>query len=153
MELTLVIVITAVVAGFSARLLTSGVDMFDYLNTRKEALESSRMALQRMVKEVRQVSATSAIQKATTDTLRFVNINNSSVQLRYANQCILLNNQVLIDQISGFGFSFYNANGTLLSFPITNPALIWRIRLSFTRAGRSQPMTWREDIVPRNFRN
>jgi prepilin-type N-terminal cleavage/methylation domain-containing protein len=152
-ELIVTIVVTAVLAGFTAHLLTSGVDTYEYLNVRKEGLESSRMALQRIVKEMRQAADPAVIQKATPDSLRYLNIDNQSMQVRYANQSILLNGQVLIDQVSQFQLTFFDGNGAQLAFPITNTANIWRIRLAFVYSAEGEPIALQQDIVPRNFRN
>lgn len=153
MELSVVIAIVGLLAGFSAHMLTSGVETYDYLRERKEALETSRMALQRIVKEMRQASQATAIQKATADSLRYIKMSGESVQVRFANQSILINGQPLLDHVTQFSLSFFDGSGAPINFPITNTSTIWRIRLSFARSVRNQLIVLQQDVVPRNFRN
>jgi prepilin-type N-terminal cleavage/methylation domain-containing protein len=153
MELILTIVIAGMLAGFSAQMLVAGADTFDYLTVRKEGLEDSRIAMQRIVKEVRQALDPGMIQKATADSLRYTNVNNQSVQVRYINQSISLNGQALIDHVSQFNLRFFDGSGAQLAFPISNTANIWRIRVSFVYSNDGQSMSLQQDIVPRNFRN
>lgn len=153
MELILTIVISGVLVGVSAQMLVSGANTFEYLSTRKEGLENSRMALQRIVKEVRQAIDPGMIQKATSDSLRYTNVSSQSVQVRYANQSILLNGQTLLDHVTQFNLRFYDGSGTQLAFPISNTGNIWRIRVSFVCTDNGHSISLQQDIVPRNFRN
>jgi prepilin-type N-terminal cleavage/methylation domain-containing protein len=153
MELIMTIVATGLLAGFTASMLISGVETYDYLNARKEALEDSRRALQRIVKEVRQAVDPGMIQKAAADSLRFLNVDSSSVQVRYTNQSILLNGQILIDRVTQFNLVYYDGAGTQLAFPINNTGVVWRIRVAFVYNANGQSIALQQDIVPRNFRN
>lgn len=152
-ELSALIIIVGLVAGLSARMLTGGVDTYGYLRDRQEALASTRLSLQRIVKEVRQVAQSQAIQNASADSIRFVKTNSESVQLRFANQCILMNGQPLMDEVTQFDISYFDTGGRLLAFPIANAARIWRIRLRIARSVRSRQIILQQDVVPRNFRN
>ncbi len=153
MELILTIVIAGMLAGFTAHMLVAGADTFDYLTVRKTGLEDSRMAMQRIVKEVRQALDPGMIQKATADSMRYLNVNNQSVQVRYINQSISLNGQTLIDHVSQFNLKFFDGSGVQLAFPISNTGNIWRIRVSFVYSNGGQSISLQQDIVPRNFRN
>lgn len=152
-ELSAVIVVVGLLAGFTARMLTSGVDTYGYIRDRQEALASGRLALQRIVKEVRQTSQPGAIYTATADSIRFIKTNNESVQLRLGNQRVLLNGQPLVDQVTQFRMTYFDTGGRLLDPPIANTAKIWRIRLTLARSMRAQQIVLQQDVVPRNFRN
>jgi hypothetical protein len=153
MELIATIVITGLLAGFAASMLVSGVETYDYLNERKDALQESRVALQRIVKEVRQAVDPSMIQRAAADSVRFLNVDSQSVQVRYVNQSILLNGQMLVDGVTQFNLVYFDGAGTQLAFPINNTGAVWRIRVAFVYNGNGQSISLQQDIVPRNFRN
>ncbi|MDQ7052040.1 MAG: prepilin-type N-terminal cleavage/methylation domain-containing protein [candidate division KSB1 bacterium] len=92
-ELVIAIVVTAILSVMFARLTTSSVDMYDFIRTRKNAIHSSRMALQRISRELRQIAASDSIQYADVDSLAFYKKNGQLITLAWAGKTLRLNGQ------------------------------------------------------------
>jgi len=150
-ELIVVMVLIAIVAVVVARLLVSGVDTYTFVSSRKEALQSARLALQRMTREIRLVKSPSSIYQASTDSLRFQDINDSSISFQFQGTTLYRNSDVLAANVDDVTFGYHQADGSVLSTPVTNPSLIWKITLSMRLTVNGQSVTLSSEVVPRNF--
>ena len=150
-ELVIAIVVTAILSVVFARLTTSSVDMYDFIRTRKNAIHSSRMALQRISRELRQIAASDSIQYADVDSLAFYKKNGQLITLAWAEKTLRLNSQPLADNIAAFEFIYYDDKHKVLMTPVNKPKNILRIRFKITVNPGQKAFSLFNEIEPRNF--
>ncbi len=150
-ELVIVIVVTGIISVVFARLTSSSVDMYEFIRKRKSAIHNSRLALQRISRELRQIADTNSIQYADTDSLAFYQKNGKLLTLAWGDHTIRLNGQPLARGIETFSFEYYDDKHNKLMSPVQDPKKILRIRFKITVKTGQKPFQLFNEIEPRNF--
>ncbi len=150
-ELVIAVVVTAILSVVFARLTASSVDMYDFIRTRKNAIHNSRMALQRISRELRQIAASDSIQYADVDSLAFYKQNGQLITLAWSGKTLRLNGQPLAEQIHAFEFIYYDDKYHELITPVSNPKNILRIRFRIAVNPGQKLFSLFNEIEPRNF--
>lgn len=124
-ELITVIVLLGILAAVGSNMLSDSMKTTQAVNDSRAVESEARYALDRLVREIRQVGFTGSaynISTASTSVLQFakpdggvVRINydatSKTVQLDYSNTSAT----TLIQKVSGFGMTYYNIDGVSLS--------------------------------------
>jgi len=150
-ELTMVMVISSIVAAFISNLIYYEVNTFDVVVNRKEVGQNSRFALQMMSREIRQISSPDSILDASSDSLGFVDITGQHILYRYNNPRIFRNNDILLDGVVGFDFDYYDEDASQLAQPIADLSTIRNVTLALTTQLRGQSVSSKISVTPRNF--
>ena len=76
-ELVIVIVLIGIIAGVLARMFIWGVDLFDVVSTRKDTVQSSRISMEVISKDLRMIKSENDIVSASNTGFNFYNLDNS----------------------------------------------------------------------------
>lgn len=163
-ELVITIVIVGIIAGIVALLLTQGVNSYAMVSKRKEVLQTAKMAVERMAREIRGVRSredrngdgnSDDITTATDTTFTFNYIDGSSVSFSLPGTDILRNNtDILVSNVANSPiFRYYDSSGTILVTPVSGSSrtTIWRIRVEVQVNNQNETISEVTDIFPRNF--
>lgn len=151
LEMIIAITVTAIIAGVMGKLLSTGVDTYDFVSSRKDALQDTRMATQRMCREIREITSPDSIMVATPDSIRFFKMGGQSVTIARSGSNLNLNGYALANNVTGFLFSYYDDQKNLLQAPVSNPSNIWQIKFELTIQVKDHEIRLFNEIKPRNF--
>ena len=151
LEAVVSITITAVIAGVSSRVLVSGVDTYQFVEARKQALQSSRSGIQRITRELRQITSSASLLVAQEDSIRFYKRNSELVTIAYGQQTIKLNGFPLVENVTSFEFRYFGNDKSELDAPVTNPSDIYQIKFELEVVRDGHTVTLFNEIRPRNF--
>ncbi|MFQ5674494.1 MAG: PilW family protein [bacterium] len=150
-ELIMVMVMISVLAGFVSNLIFYEVNTYDLITNRKQGIQNSRYALHLMTRDLRQIANQDSIFQASTDSVRFKNVNNQAISYELANSNILRNGDLLLDNVGSFHFTYIDDAGDTLSTPVSDPRQIRAISLSLSTIIKGQVVNSKIKVTPRNF--
>lgn len=177
-QLVLVIVIVGVSVGAFALPVVSGVDLWEFIQTRQELLAEAHYGLERMVREMTCVWDDQSETVATANTFAFFpSATNESVTFSFdpaatAPRPLRRNGVSLIGggaasavSVTALTFTYYDMSNAVLSYavvaaavaklvarerPNTLPFPVWRIRIDLSaKAPNGQTVTLQEEVFPR----
>ncbi len=151
LEAIVSITITAVIAGVISRVLVSGVDTYRFVESRKQALQAGRLGVQRITRELRQITNSASLLVATQDSIRFYKKNQELVTIAYNQDRIMLNGYPLVQDVSRFEFSYFDSEKKQLDAPVANPADVYQIKFELEVQRNGRTVTLFNEIRPRNF--
>ncbi len=150
-ELIVSITITAIISLVIGQMLSSGAAAYSFVIERKDAMQTSRLALMRIKKELRQIASKDSLIAATGDSIRFYRQGGTLITLTKNGTKLNLNNQTLADHISMFQLSYYNDQRNLLTIPIANLYDIHQIKVELRASVNGNDIYLFNEIKPRNF--
>lgn len=150
-ELVVVIVLIGIISLFIANFIGYEVDSYSYVVTRQENLQNSRRAIQMLSRDIRQIKSPDNIYKATSDSIRFEDVNDAMISYRYSNFQITRNNDLLLSGVVSCQFRYFDNNGSLMGFPISDFTAIRSIEVSIATIVKDQTITSEIRVTPRNF--
>lgn len=163
-QLVLVIVIVGVSVGAFALPIVSGVDLWEFIQTRQELLAEAHYGLERMVREMTCVRDDQSVTAATANTFAFfASATNEPVTFSFdpaatAPRPLRRNTVSLIGggaasavSVTALAFTYYDMSNAVVSgWPNTVPFPVWRIRIDLSaRAPNGQTVTLQEEVFPR----
>ncbi|MCK4870659.1 MAG: type II secretion system protein [Gammaproteobacteria bacterium] len=114
-ELVIVIVLLGIVAAGSSELMVQGFRAYNTGVEQVSAHWQARVALERMVRDIRCVKSSGDIATSTSSTFSFTDINGDVITFVRQGTQLKRNtastSQVLADDVSGLTFTYYNDNG------------------------------------------
>lgn len=150
-ELVIVIVVVAVLAGFVSHIVYYEVRTFDVVTNRKTGMQNARFATQLMSRDLRQIMAPDSIFQATADSIKFKDVKGDLLTYRRHDSQLLRNGDLLLDGTTAFGFSYADDEGGAMTFPVTDPTRIRTVSFSLTATVAGQAVVTQVSITPRNF--
>ncbi len=151
-ELVIVMVILAVVAGMSALLLSQGFNAFFSSENILDANWQGQLAMQRMVRDIQMIRSPADISTATATQLTFTDINNNSISYALSGSNLNLtknaSTQTLAIGVNNLTFTYYDING---STPPASTTLTRYIKIALTITQNNTNYTLTTAIYPRNF--
>lgn len=151
LELILVMTLVGILVSLSSNLFFYQINLWDRLTTHTESLQNSRHALQMLTRDLRQIEAADSIYQASEDSIRFKEINGSTVSYKFSNSQILRNGDLLINDVDDIQFKYYDNSGNLISSPVTDPSQISTISIDMTTAAGEGALSLSTKVKPRNF--
>lgn len=157
-ELIIVITIIGIVAGVIGFVLLGAVDAWTFKFNRTDLLADGRLAMNRMVREIREIKDDDSVTTASSSEFRFTNAGN--VDITYNLSSTDLNRtansvtNILAENLSNLTFTYYDsyASGATSITPTvgtdTNIRMV-QIDMSLTKNGENVYV--RSQSVPRNF--
>ena len=152
-ELILVMVLVAILSGFISKIIFYEVKTYEMIADRKDELQSSRYAFHVMTRDIRQVLNPESIFHASVDSLRFDDVDTTTISYRYQNSLIHRNSDLLVEGVSDFYFRYFDDAGIALSTPVADPTEIRVIELNLSNTVHSQVINAKVKVTPRNFLN
>lgn len=121
------------------------------VDTRKEALQNARVALDRMAREVRMIRSATAADITTTiptaSDLQFTDTYGNAIQFQLTGGNILRNADILAGNVTALTFSYLKNDGTAAA----SEAEIWRIVMDLTVTVGTESVQLRTEVHPANF--
>lgn len=161
-ELVMVLVLIAIIAGLAGPLLAVAVDAITLHMDRVDLEEAANLALARMSREIRRLRNDESVVTATASDFEFVDVN--SVQLRYR----LVGNTLtrsqagadsgLADQVQagGLTFTYYDDDGSSIATPtvgLGTSTNIRRLAIQIAFQDGGHVVTEQVQVRPRNLRH
>ncbi len=151
LELVIVIALIGILAGVIARTFLWGMDIFDFVFTRKDLIQSSRIGMERLTDELRAISSSSDILSASKTELSFNDSGGNTVTYQFSNGNLIRNGQKLVEGLTSFSFSYYDVMDQELTVPVGTPSDIWKIHFELAGTTDGHPFSFEMTVVPRTF--
>jgi prepilin-type N-terminal cleavage/methylation domain-containing protein len=133
------------------------VNLQSYLKARtgKTAIQTARIAFNRMVNDVKQLKSPLDIWYGSSSRID-VDVPNdglAAITYRYdSSDDILYRDGVkLAESVKSFTISYFTMNGTQKSVPFAYVSDVWRIQIDMSVGDAQYTLNLREQIAPRNF--
>jgi prepilin-type N-terminal cleavage/methylation domain-containing protein len=125
-EIVLVILIIAVLAGILIEPLRQGIQSYVGIETRADLTSQAREATTRMIRELRNIrkDAGNAPEISTADatSITFADVEDNTITFSLSGSTVQRNSNVLADQVSSLEFRYFDgSNAELTIFPLSNP--------------------------------
>lgn len=156
-ELIIVITIIGIIAGVVGYILLGTVDAWTFKAKRNDLLWDGRLAMNRIVKEIREIKDDTSVTTATSSQFRFININDEDIT--YGLSSTNLNRtedgtaNIIAQNVSSLSFTYYNSSGDTIGTPVVSPGEtdIRRVRINLTLTKGGENVYLQADSTPRNF--
>jgi len=150
-ETILTIVIVSIISGVSAKILLSGLDTYSFVISRKDATQSARVAMERMVSELTTLTWVDLI-LIRNEKISFIDAQGFPTSFESdtmgGNPTLARGNDFLAGPLGFIDFDYLRADGS----PASNGSQVDKINieLSITAAGGYGAITLRTEVYPRN---
>jgi prepilin-type N-terminal cleavage/methylation domain-containing protein len=164
-ETILTLVLLSLVIGIGVSAMLSGIDTWGFFTQRKELLASGRMAMDRMVREIRMVANTTSMSAAEQTRFTFTDTNGNSIRYSLSGSTINRSRLILgfwwsnglMANVDGLEFNYYDGAGAVLTRPVSDRTVIRRVRINIRASkggGRtaSRTLSLQSSVWPRNLR-
>ncbi len=156
-ELVIVIMVIGVITGVVGFTLLGAVDAWVFKFNRSDLLWDGKLAMNRMVREIRQVKRAASVTTADASQFRFTDVND--VDITYSLSSTTLNRtadstaNVLAEDVSSLAFTYYDSSGATIATPTVSPSDtdIRRVRINMTLTKGGENVYLQSDSTPRNF--
>lgn len=115
-EVVLVIVILGIIVSMSAPFISASLDSWLFHKTERDVVFSARLALNRMVREIRQAKNPSSITTFTVTEFDFLRIDNTQVDFKQSGNSLLRNSNELTNKLQasgGLSFTYLDTDGNV----------------------------------------
>ena len=114
-------------------------------------MQTSRLALRRIKKELRQIASQDSLVAATGDSIRFYRQGGQLITIAKSSNKLNINSQPLAENISMFNLTYFNDQGNLLTMPIANLYDIHQIKVELRTSANGNEIYLFNEVTPRNF--
>ena len=153
-EIVMTIVIVSILAALAAVIILQGVRAYSDEDSRSDIHYQTRLAMERMAREIRMIRSTAAITTFTATNLQFTDVNGSTLGFQWVSPTLNrwngATNDVLASGVTAFSFSYYKKDNTVAVLP-ADLNLLWFIDIAMTAQQGSQALPMRTRVHPRNF--
>ncbi|MBU4148945.1 MAG: prepilin-type N-terminal cleavage/methylation domain-containing protein [Candidatus Omnitrophica bacterium] len=115
-ELVMVIVIIAIIVVMIAPFIATMLDSWLFLKTERDMLFSTRLALNRVVREIRQIENVASIATFTATEFEFDEVGSNTINFRQSGSSLLRNSDELCDKLQdpgGLTFTYLDSDGNV----------------------------------------
>ncbi len=151
LELVLAIALLGIIAGVMARMFIWGIDIYDFVSNRKDVLQSSRIGIEIMVRDLRAIKSAGDINSASGSQLDFYNLDDENIIFFYNDGDFTRNSNIMIEGLSSFQFTYYDVNDAIIGSPVADPTNIWKIKYTLNATIDAKTFHLESTVIPRNF--
>jgi type II secretory pathway pseudopilin PulG len=155
-ELVMVIVLVSIIFAVTAPLMLAIGSGWQLAQARNELSASAMVAMDRMMREIRQVKNNTSVITAGSSSFSFVENNSNTVTYNVSGGHLMRTvgataNQ-LADYVSALSFTYYNAAGSVIAVPVVSPSAtdITRIVIDLTFLSGTS-LSFESGVSPRNL--
>ena len=156
-ELVVVISVVGIISTIVGSILLGAIDAWTFKFNRNDILWDSRLAIDRMTREIRTIRNATSVTTASSSQLRFIDAGNKDIT--YSMSSTNLNRtengtvNLLAENVSSLAFTYYDANDAVIPAPAVSPSAtdIRRVRINFTFTKNNENVYLRSDASTRNF--
>jgi prepilin-type N-terminal cleavage/methylation domain-containing protein len=118
-ELVVVIVVLGVISTMVGEILYHSAQSVATTYDVSNISTQSRVALERMAREIRMIRSSDDLTTVQADEIDFVDVNGVSISYSLSGTDLLRNSNVLAKQIASLAFAYQDSEGNDLTFPVT----------------------------------
>jgi prepilin-type N-terminal cleavage/methylation domain-containing protein len=152
-EMVMAITIVGIITGITALYARDVINLWNFLSFRNEIVSGGRIALMRMVREIRQIKNTTAILAAEGSRFRFIDVGDNTIEFTLNATDLFRNTNVLVGNVRNLTFRYFNLTSQQFTVPVDSANLseIRRIAVSLDMGSNNQNRTIETQICPRNL--
>ena len=156
-ELIIVITIVGIIAGVVGSILLKAIDAWTFKFKRNDILWDGRLAINRMVREIREIKDLASVTTASGSEFRFLNVDDADITYNLSSTDLNRTEDgvtnLLAEDVSSLSFTYYDSNGSTISAPTVSPSDtdIRRVRIDLTLTKGGENVYLQSQGVPRNF--
>lgn len=150
-EIILTISLIGILFMIASIVLRQGIDSYSTITERGGALQASRFAIERMVRELRRCGddTDNQLQNISGTQIGFTDADNLNTSFNLNGQTLRRGNDTLLDNVTSLAFTGYKSDNTqTTSAPQVRRV---RIQMSVLPQGQTTPLTLRTDVFLRNY--
>ena len=155
-ELVIVIVLVGIIFAVTAPLMLEVGRGWQLAQSRNELCSSAIVAMDRMIREIRQINNNTSVITANSSTFKFIDLNNNTITFNVSGGHLMrtvgaVSNQ-LADNVSALSFTYYNTNEAVIAIPQVSPAStdITRIVVDLTLSAQTS-LSCESGVSPRSL--
>ncbi|MCK4245054.1 MAG: prepilin-type N-terminal cleavage/methylation domain-containing protein [Candidatus Omnitrophica bacterium] len=155
-ELVMVVVLSGIIAGILSILIRQVSDVYTFVRVRGVALSDNRLAMNRMMREIRQIKSSFNLYKAQETALRLYKIDNECVEFYLSGTELKRkggSDDILATDVTLLEFTYYDTGNTELTTPSVAPdeTNVWRILIKLTVKKGNETVKFQSQVHPRNL--
>jgi type II secretory pathway pseudopilin PulG len=156
-EFIIVIALLGITFAVTAPLMVAVVDAWHLATRRNDISESAKVAMDRMLREIRQIKSTTSVITANSSTFRFIDVNDNDITFNLSSghlvRTVGATSNQLADNVSSLSFTYYNAGGSQVSTPQVSPnsTNISRIVIDLTFSFSGTQLALESAVNPRRL--
>lgn len=156
-ELVVVISVVGIISTIVGSILLGAIDAWVFKFNRNDILWDSRLAIDRMTREIRTIRNATSVTTASSAQFRFIDAGDKDIT--YSISSTNLNRtengtaNLLAENVSSLAFTYYDTNGNTIAIPTVSPAAtnIRRVRINFTLTKNGENVYLQSEASARNF--
>ena len=158
LEVIIVILILAVVAGTGVQLMINVTKASVLQYNRKEMSETARLALDRVIREIRRILNDTSVVIATSGAFQFINIDSENITFNTSGTTLQRivdgTTNALADNVSSLTFTYYDSAGATIATPVVSPLAtdIRRVEVDLTLSSGGTDYYSKAQVSPRRLR-
>jgi prepilin-type N-terminal cleavage/methylation domain-containing protein len=155
-EMILSIVLIGIIGAVAANAFLYSTESVLTANNVREGVQVDRLAMDRMVREMRNVAANTQVLTANANTFRYVDVDGNTISFTLAGTTlnrVSATTNPLATNVSGLTFSYLDkSNGNILTPSVAPLATdIWWVQIVLTVGTGPQAVTLQSRVHPRSF--
>lgn len=156
-ELVIVITIIGIISGVVGYILLGTVQGWTFKASRNDLLWDGRLAMNRMVREIREIKDSTSVTTADSSQFKFIDMHDTDIT--YSINSTILNrteggtSNKIAENVSAIVFTYYSSSGSTITTPLVAPLStdIRRIKIDLTLTKGGENVYLQSEGVPRNF--
>ena len=116
-ELVMVIVLVGIIFAVTAPLMIEVGRSWQIASGRNTMSESAMVALDRVTREIRNISDSASVITATGNSFQFIDVNNNNIAFSLSGSYLMRNSNQLASNVSALSFTYYDSAGALIATP------------------------------------
>lgn len=156
-EIILSIVILGIIAGIGLPIIAEIGESQIIANRRNDLAESGRLAIDRLVREIRRIKDDTSVVTANSTVFQFIDIDDNTISFSLSSGVLRRTYNGTANDLAGdaasFNISYYDQSGSLISSPAVSPSAtdIRRVRLNLGLEISGSEMNFFCDVSPRRL--
>lgn len=154
-EMTLSIVLIGIIGAVAANAFLYSTESVLTANNAREAMQVDRLAMDRMIREIRNVADNTQVLTASGTTFRYVDVDGNTISFTLSGtnlNRVSTTTDTLAANVSALTFTYLdNLNGNIATPTLSPSTNIWWIQIALTVGTGPQAVTLRSRVHPRSF--
>ena len=150
-ELVMTMVLIGIIAYIVATALTTGIKAYFTTDFRKEALDQSRIAMERMTRETRNLRDSSSVIASSPTQFNFTDIDGNAINFIWTSPNITRNADTLATSITSLLFEYVDNTGGVVAGGGFVAGTTRRIRITLTATKNTESVTLQSEVWPRSL--
>jgi len=154
-EVTLSIVLIGIIGVVAGNAFLYSTESVLTANNAREAMQVDRLAMDRMIREIRNVADNTSVLTANGTTFQYLDTDGNTISFTLAATTlnrVSTTTDILAANVSGLTFTYLDNTGATITTPTLSPSTnIWWVQIALTVGTGSQAVTLRSRVHPRSF--